>query len=197
MRLLGKSNIISLILLIYVISWLVGVAALNVYVVVPSGFLIVNSSVILGSLTLLQAFGVIFYAVVGGLVALMSGFFFLVRVGRLVIARWASLKVETAPVYNPAPYPEEHEYPLELAATFSRLVDFLRLHPFSVGVPLVVFGPLLLVGFSFYVQRQTPLLGGDLMFQLLIVAVPILCIVAIILGVAILLNYFYKKSRVS
>ena len=194
---LQKSNVLALISLTYVISWLITAAALNVYVIYPSKFMIWEGGIYLGALTPLQGTAIILFATAGGLATMGAAFFVIVKTGDKISAYWKKqeIPIENVLTYNPAPYPEQEMRPLELGESISAITNTLKNHPYKTGIPLILLGPVMWEGFNIYAQIQASIIIQFPMFQILTIAIPILSTLSIVTGAVIIANHIYKKIK--
>lgn len=88
-------------------------------------------------------------------------------------------------------------FPLELRKTFNSTINFVKTHPYRLGIPLILLGATLWIAFPIYIQRiATPMLWGTQMFQLLLYTAPTLSIIITIAGaLTIVLSRLTKKQR--
>jgi hypothetical protein len=141
-----KSNVLALISFTYVISWLITAATLNIYVIYPSNFAILEGGIYFGALTPMQGTTIILFITAGGLATICVAWFVLLKIGNNVSKRLATywekqeIPIENAPTYNPVPitYPEEETYPLELEENISKAINYLKKHTLEVSVVSVL-----------------------------------------------------------
>jgi hypothetical protein len=200
---LQKSNVLALISSTYVISWLIAVAALNVYVIYPAKFAILEGGIYLGALTPLQGTAIILFITAGGLATMCAGWFVVLNIGGnlrpRITAYWKKqeIPIENVPAYNPAQtaYPEQEMHSLELGKSISAITNYLKANPLKTGIPLIIFGPAMWQAFNIYAKIQAPIIGQLPMFQILTMAIPALSILSIVTGVMIIANHYYKKNK--
>ena len=192
---LQKSNVLALISLTYVISWITTLAALNIYVIYPSDFMMWEGGIYLGTLTPLQGIAYILFITVGGLTVMGAAFFVLVKIGDKISAYWKKQEIENAPTYNSASYPEQEMHALDLGESVSAITNTLKNHPYKTGIPLILLGPVMWEAFNIYAQKQAPIIGQLQMFQVLTIAIPILSIIVTITGTLIIANHLCKKKK--